>query len=357
VPEDILDIVEMQEKLGVRPDGIVGPKTRAAYQKAVVSLDNKEYEEAVEVLKKLPGYRDADTLVRQVEYQMAAQAMGYPYEDISICASDTDMATLDFGAYASRQTLMAGWAIKRAGEDIKNKILIQAAGMLKVKEDGGYRSGPLQPEELDCVEGLVFVKQEPAVNITFAEVARAYFVQHGVLTGTGYYHPGKLGGKHKGAAVGTSPAYSSATQVCEVDVDKETGITKIIDTWDVHDSGFVVNPQLLHGQVHGAFAMGVGEAVWEKVLFDDKGRLLNGNFAEYRMPTALDMPNVESMVLDTFEPNGPWGLKEVGEGATTPTLGCVANAIYDAIGVRVADLPLTPEKIWRSLKEKDNAKK
>lgn len=283
--------------------------------------------------------------------QMAAQAMGFPYEDMTICTRDTDLATLDFGAYASRQTLMAGWAVKRAGEDIKKKILIQAAEMLKVKEDGGYRSGPLMPEELDCDEGIVFVIQEPAVNITFAEVARAYFVKHGVLTGTGYYHPGKLGGKHKGAAVGTSPAYSSATQVCQVEVDKETGITKVIDTWDVHDSGFVVNPKLLHGQVHGAFSMGIGETIWEKVLFDDKGKLLNGNFAEYRMPTALDMPHVESMVLDTFEPNGPWGLKEVGEGATTPTLGCVANAVYDAIGVRVTDLPLTPEKIWRSLKE------
>lgn len=133
--------------------------------------------------------------------QMAAQAMGYPYEDITICR-DTDLSTLDFGAYASRQTLMAGWAVKRAGEDIKRKILAQAAEMLKVKEDGGYRFGKLTPEELDCEEGIVFVKQEPAVNITFAEVARAYFVKHGVLIGRGYYHPGKLGGTHKGAAVG-----------------------------------------------------------------------------------------------------------------------------------------------------------
>ncbi len=288
--------------------------------------------------------------------QMAAQAMGYPYEDITICTRDTDLATLDFGAYASRQTLMAGWAVRRAGEDVKKKILVQAAEMLEVKEDGGYRSGKLSPEELECEEGIVYVKQEPAVNITFAEAARAYFVNHGVLTGTGYYHPGKLGGKHKGAAVGTSPAYSSATQVCEVEVDLETGLTKLQGTWDVHDSGFVVNPQLLHGQVHGAFSMGIGETIWEKVVFDEKGKLLNGNFAEYRLPTALDMPHVESLVLDTFEPNGPWGVKEVGEGATTPTLGCVANAVYDAIGVRIAELPLTPEKIWRGLKDAREAK-
>ncbi|HHU76628.1 MAG TPA: molybdopterin-dependent oxidoreductase [Firmicutes bacterium] len=288
--------------------------------------------------------------------QMAAEAMGFPYEDITICTRDSDLATLDYGAYASRQTLMAGWAVKRAGEDIKKKILIQAAEMLKVKEDGGYRSGKLMPEELDCKEGYVFVKQEPAVNISFAEVARAYFVKHGVLVGRGYYHPGKLGGSHKGAAVGTSPAYSSATQIAEVEVDMETGETKVVGTWDVHDSGCVVNPQLLHGQVHGAFSMGIGETIWEKVVFDEKGKLLNGNFAEYRMPTALDMPHVESLVLDTFEPNGPWGVKEVGEGATTPTLGCVANAVYDAIGVRVTDLPLTPESIWRGIKEAEKAK-
>lgn len=284
--------------------------------------------------------------------QMAAEAMGYPYENIKIVAADTDLATHDFGAYASRQTLMGGWAVKRAGEEVKSKILEMAAEMLEVKEDGGYRSGKLTPEELDCQEGIVFVKQEPSVNMTFAEVAKAHFIKKGQIIGHGFYHPGRLGGVHKGAAVGTSPAYSSATQIAQVKIDEETGKVAVVNCWDVHDSGFVINPTLLHGQVHGAFYMGIGETIWEEVLFDDKGNLLNGNFSEYRLPTALDMPPVESLLLDTFEPNGPWGVKEVGEGATTPTMGCVANAIYDAMGVRVQSLPIKYEKVWRAMKEK-----
>ncbi|MCR4419762.1 MAG: 4-hydroxybenzoyl-CoA reductase subunit alpha [Clostridia bacterium] len=273
--------------------------------------------------------------------QMAAEAMGYRFEDIKIVAADTDLATHDFGAYASRQTLMAGWAVKRAGEEIKRKILETAAGMLGVS-----------PEELDCREGVVFKKADPSVTKPFAEIARAYFVQHGQLVGRGSYRPPKLGGTQKGATVGTSPAYSAAVQVAEVEVDEETGEIKVVEAWDVHDSGFVVNPALLHGQVHGAFSMGLGETIWEEVLFDEKGRLLNGNLAEYRLPTALDMPPVTSELVESSDPNAPWGVKEVGEGATTPTLGCVANAIYDATGVRVRTLPITYEKLWRALKEK-----
>lgn len=290
--------------------------------------------------------------------QMAAEAMGYNYEKLKMCTGDTDLSTLDFGAYASRQTLMAGWAVKRAGEDVKKKILEQAVEMFratgKIKEGKAYLDGPLTAADLDCKEGIVFVKQEPNLTLSFEEVARTYFVQKGVLIGRGWYHPGKLGGNHKGAAVGTSPAYSSATQIAEVKVDMETGQIECVGTWDVHDSGTIINPKLFHGQVHGAFYMGIGETIWEEVLFDRKtGKLLNGNFAEYRLPTALDMPPVESLTVDnSFEPNAPYGLKEVGEGATTPTMGCVANAIYDAMGVSMTELPITYEKVWRALKEK-----
>jgi 4-hydroxybenzoyl-CoA reductase subunit alpha len=292
--------------------------------------------------------------------QMAAEAMGIPYEKCQMYAGDTDLTTLDFGAYASRQTLMAGWAVKRAGEEVKQKILEQAVEMLRprVKEGWAYLGRELRPEDLDCKEGIVFVKQEPNLTLTFEEVARKYFVTKGVLIGRGLYHPGKLGGNHKGAAVGTSPAYSSATQIAEVKVDMETGQIECVDTWDVHDSGTIINPKLFHGQVHGAFYMGIGETIWEEVKFDNKGKLLNGNFAEYRLPTALDMPPVLSLTVeDSWEPNGPYGLKEVGEGATTPTMGAVANAIYDAMGVSMTELPITYEKVWRALRDKKNGKK
>ena len=301
------------------------------------------------------GYRPgSDTVL----LQMAAEAMGYPYEQCTMYAGDTDLSTLDFGAYASRQTLMAGWAIKRAGEDIKQKILEQAVEMFratgKIKEGWAYIGNrELRPDDLDVKEGIVYVKQEPSLTLTFEEVARRYFVTKGVLIGRGWYHPGKLGGNHKvQRLVLLRP--SSATQIAEVKVDMETGQIECVDTWDVHDSGTIINPKLFHGQVHGAFYMGIGETIWEEVLFDKKtGKLLNGNFAEYRLPTALDMPPVLSLTLDdSWEPNGPYGLKEVGEGATTPTMGAVANAIYDAIGVSMTELPITYEKVWRALKDK-----
>ena len=279
--------------------------------------------------------------------QMAAEAMGYRYEYMKVVAADTDLAVHDLGAYASRQTLMSGWAVKWAGEKIKKLILETAAGMMEVK-----------PEELDCREAIVFVKANPEVTKTFAEVAQKYFATTGQLIGQGSYKPPKLGGVHKGSAVGTSPAYSCATQIAEVEIDEESGEVEVMGAWDVHDSGMVINPALLHGQVHGAFYMGIGESIWEEVLFDKQGKLLNGNLAEYRLPTALDMPPViASELVDTVDPNAPWGVKEVGEGATTPTLGCISNAIFDAIGVQIKSLPMSYEKIWRALKEKKEKEK
>lgn len=278
--------------------------------------------------------------------QMAAEAMGYRYEDMEIVAADTDLSTHDFGAYASRQTLMAGWAVKFAGEEIREKILKTAAEMM------GY-----VPEQLDVRQGKVFLKAHPEESLTFAEVARTYFVKNGALIGRGSYTPPKLGGTFKGAAVGTSPAYSAATQIAEVEIDEETGEITVHEAWDVHDCGYVINPALLHGQVHGAFYMGMGESIWEEVLFDENGDVANGNLAEYRMPTALDMPPMASELVDTVDPNAPWGVKEVGEGATTPTMGCLANAIYDAMGVRIEGLPLTYEKVWRAMKEKREKEK
>ena len=278
--------------------------------------------------------------------QMAAEAMGYRFEDMKIVAGDTDLGTHDFGAYASRQTLMGGWAVKMAGEEIKEKILQMASEMMRVL-----------PEQLDVKQGVVFQKAHPEETLTYAEVARTYFVKYGSLIGQGSYSPPKLGGTFKGAPVGTSPAYSAATQVAEVQIDEEPGEVEVLEAWDVHDCGMVINPALLHAQVHGAFYMGMGESIWEEILFDEKGDVLNGNFSEYRMPTALDMPPVASELVDTEDPNAPWGVKEVGEGATTPTMGCIANAIYDAMGVRIGSLPLTYEKVWRALKEKREKEK
>ena len=277
--------------------------------------------------------------------QMAAEAMGYTYANMKIISADTETTPHEFGAYASRQTLMSGAAVKQAGEEVKKQIL-EMAGVLLDKNPGN----------LDCREGIVFSTLESEKTIPFARVAREFFVKKGPLVGLGSYTPPKLGGNFKGAAVGTSPAYSFAAQISEVEVVEETGEVKVIDVWDVHDCGMVINPALLHAQVHGALFMGMGESIWEEVQFDAKGKIMNANLGDYRMPTALDMPRITSALVESCEPAGPWGVKEVGEGATIPTMGCFANAIYDAMGVRVNSLPLSYEKVWRAMKEKREKK-
>jgi len=273
--------------------------------------------------------------------QMAAEAMGFRYENMSVVSADTERTPHDFGAYSSRQTLMSGTAVKRAGEMIKKQILETAGQMMEV-----------DPAELECRDAMVFLKRDPTVGQPFAKVAREHFVRKGLLVGHGSYSPPKLGGRFKGAAVGTSPAYSFATQVIELEVDEETGEITLKRAWDVHDSGTVINPALAEGQVHGGLYMGIGEAIWEEVRFDEKGRILNPNLAEYRLPTTLDVPMFDSLIVKSSDPAGPWGVKEIGEGSSVPTEGCVSNAILDATGVLIDSLPFTYEKVWRALEKK-----
>lgn len=275
--------------------------------------------------------------------QMAAEAMGYRYENMKIVTGDTEIAPLDFGAYSSRQTAYCGWACKRAGEEIKAKILETAGFMLH-----------LPPEDLICVDGMISSMSRPKVEpITFEEAAKKYFVIKGLLVGTGVYTVPRLGGYHKGAPVATSPCYSFCTQAAEVEVDEETGEIKIIHAWDVHDAGQIINPALMKGQVHGAFGMGFSEAVSEEVVFDKNGKIVNGDLGGYRIITALDMPSfTNDLIPSNDEPATPWGLKEIGEGSNNPTMGAVRNAIFNAIGVDVPVLPFSYEQVWRAIQKK-----
>ena len=280
--------------------------------------------------------------------QMAAEAMGYRYENMKIVAGDTETTPLDFGAYSSRQTLMGGWACKRAGEEIKAKILETAGFMMH-----------LPPEDLICEDGMIFSRSRPKVKpITFEEVAKKYFIIKGPLVSTGVYSVPRLGGYYKGAPVATSPCYSFGTQAAEVVVDEETGQIEIVNAWDVHDSGQIINPNLMRGQIHGAFYMGFSETIAEEVIFDDNGKIMNGNLSDYRQITAKDICKFYSYLIDgPRDPASPYGNKEVGEGANNPTMGAVRNAIKEASGVDVTSLPITPEKVWRALQEKKKAGK
>jgi 4-hydroxybenzoyl-CoA reductase subunit alpha len=272
--------------------------------------------------------------------QMAAEAMGITLDHVDVISADSDTTPLGFGAYSSRVTLMGGNAAKMAGEEVKKQTLAAAAKLLEVSAG-----------QLDARANKIFVKEDPEQSIPWQDAATAFFSENGPLIGRGHYSPPEgLGGKYKGAAVGTSPAYSFSAAVCEVDVDMETGKVTVLNFWDAHDCGTAINPLAVEGQIEGAVVMGLSETLLENEVFDGNGRILNADLHNYLMATSMDAPIIDSSLVDSYEPEGPFGAKEVGEGATLPVLGALANAIADAIGARVYDLPITPEKVLWAIK-------
>jgi 4-hydroxybenzoyl-CoA reductase subunit alpha len=298
---------------------------------------------------------------------IAAEALGVRLSDVRIKSGDTDLG-VDLGAYSSRQTLMTGHATKEAAEDVKRQVLEVLSEALQI---------PL--EQMDAKNGLIvfnkgpvdfstirksYIKEHrgwtdpPTENeLTFREAARLAYLARGTIVGTGKYKPPKLGGKYKGATVGTSPAYGCSAQIVEVSVDVETGQVTVEKMTDAHDCGFAINLTSVEGQMEGSLSMGLGEALFEEVKFDERGRILNSSLGEYKIPTSLDMPNVQSIIIESDEPNGPFGAKEVGEGAIMPTIPAILNAVYDATGVRIHELPLTPERVYLALKAKAGKEK
>jgi 4-hydroxybenzoyl-CoA reductase alpha subunit len=297
---------------------------------------------------------------------ITAETLGIPLEWVKISSGDTDFG-IDLGAYSSRQTLMTGHATKEAAVDIRRQVLGVLARELKVDiaeldiKDGyivfkhnGVDFSELRRRYINEHSG--WTDQPDGDRLTFREAARITYLARGSVVGKGKYKPLHLGGSYKGATVGTSPAYGCSAQVVEVGVDMETGQITVEKMTDAHDCGFAINRTSVEGQMQGALLMGLGEALFEEVKFDEKGRIFNPNFGEYKIPTALDMPNVDPIIVESHEPYGPDGAKEVGEGAIMPTIPAILNAVYDATGVRIRELPLTPERVYMALKQKGKKK-
>ncbi len=274
--------------------------------------------------------------------QIAAEELGVFLEDIRVITGDTQVAPTDLGAYSSRTTLMAGNASKDAASEVKKQLFEIASEKLNVPA-----------EKLIARERRIFSKDDPEQCILFMDAAAEAFSRKGPIVGSGHYQPPKLGGSFKGATVGTSPTYSFCAMAAEVSVDLETGFVNVTDFYCVHDSGTVINPITFDGQIEGSCVMGVGETLLEEVIFD-KGEILNPNLRDYILPTFKEMPRILSLNVGVPDPHGPFGAKEVGEGSTVAMTGAIANAIYDAIGVQIKELPITPEKILEALKKNNN---
>jgi 4-hydroxybenzoyl-CoA reductase alpha subunit len=292
---------------------------------------------------------------------IAAEGLGIPYDMVRIESGDTDFG-IDLGAYSSRTTMMTGHATKEAAENLKEIILSELAAELGIDR-----------ERLDIKQGLVNIQGEPVdimplrvkyikehrgwetqpegEALTFNEASRIAYLRRGTLVATGKYKPPILGGKYKGAAVGTSTAYGCSAQVAEVSVDMETGQITVERITDAHDCGQAINLTSVEAQMEGSVGMGLGEALFEEVKFDSEGRIVNASLGEYHIPTIMDMPPVSCIVVESNEPNGPFGAKEVGEGAIMPTIPAILNAVRNAIGVAIDETPLTPERIYMALKK------
>lgn len=276
--------------------------------------------------------------------QLAAEELGVPYERVFVDQLDTDVTYFGIGAGASRVTVLGGNAV-RAGAAAARARLIEAAAH-KWDCDRG---------EVELIAGkLVNTRAETTMEI--GEAAAHYIGMTGGsrLMGEGFFRAeGVVVPDRKTKYGNISLAYAFATHVAEVEVDVETGVVTVLQLIAVHDSGRVINPMSCEGQVEGGLMQGLGYALTEEYAFQD-GKLLNPNFTDYRVPTSLDVPDLKVLFVETEDPNGPYGAKSVGEMAMVPTAAAIANAIYDAVGVRLTELPMTSERVLKALKAKEN---
>jgi 4-hydroxybenzoyl-CoA reductase subunit alpha len=279
---------------------------------------------------------------------IVAEILGLETFDIRVYTGDTDLGPVDLGSYSSRVTLMAGNAAIQAAERAKAMLAEAAAERLGV---------PL--EQLRFAGKHVFDFDAPEKRLTFQEAVCVAEARFGTIGTVGSYTPPKSPAHYKGGGVGPSPTYSYSAAVVEVEVNPVTGWVTVPTIWIAHDIGRALNPTLARGQIEGSVYMGLGEALMEEQEFRRLPKKLSHalvhkfpSILEYKSPTSLDMPNVITEMIEEPDPRGPFGAKEVGQGPLLPIMPAVANAVYDAVGVRIDEVPITPEKIMKALAEK-----
>jgi 4-hydroxybenzoyl-CoA reductase alpha subunit len=268
---------------------------------------------------------------------VAAEELGIRPEDVRVVSADTDLTPVDLGSYSSRVTLMTGNAAIQAARKVRTQIFDAAARKLEVPAS-----------RLLAADRRIWDAAEPSRSLSFAEAVVLAESEFGTLGAVGSYKPPKSVARWKGSGVGPSPTYSYSAAVVELSADRETGIVRVDKIWIAHDVGRALNPMLVLGQVEGSVYMGLGEALMEEQVFR-KGLHKIPSMLEYKSPTTLEMPPVESILVETLDPEGPYGAKECGQGPLLPVIPAVANALYDALGIRVDEVPITPEKVLAAL--------
>jgi 4-hydroxybenzoyl-CoA reductase alpha subunit len=277
-----------------------------------------------------------------------AEVLGIDPFDIRAVTGDTDLTPVDLGSYSSRVTLMMGNAAIQAAERAREVLAAAVARRLALPKD-----------RLVFASRRVFDAENPAAGVSFAEAVALAEAMYGTVGSVGSYTPPRSAARFKGGGVGPSPTYSYSAAVVEVEVDESTGWVHVPRVWIAHDIGRALNPALARGQVEGSVYMALGEALMEEQTFRRLPPSLSPalvhkmpSMLEYKSPTTLDMPEIVTVLVEQPDSRGPFGAKEVGQGPLLPIMPAVANAVFDAVGVRIDEVPITPDKILKALEAK-----
>ena len=279
----------------------------------------------------------SDTVVAQ----SVAEVLGLPLDLIRIKSRNSDTSPVDLGSYSSRVTFMNANAAISASMEIRERLL-QAASEITGSEKN----------EMIVGDRRIFVKRDPAIGVSYLEALHKAQEDRGALVSSGSYRTPPMGKTHKGAAAGLAPAYSFSAYVSEVTVDVETGKVTVDRVWAAHDCGKAINPLAVNGQIIGSCHMGMGQVLSEEMRYGRNGHLMNPDLLDYKIPSVHEMPEVIPIIVESNDPEGPFGAKEAGEGPLLPILPAVCNAVYDAIGIRTNELPMTPERVYKMIERR-----
>ncbi|TNE92314.1 MAG: 2Fe-2S iron-sulfur cluster binding domain-containing protein [Deltaproteobacteria bacterium] len=272
---------------------------------------------------------------------ITAEETGVPMDDIVVVSADSDLTPVDLGAYSSRITLMAGTAAKEAAGKLRKRMVDALASQWE-----------LPAARIGVRPGEFYDRENPEQVMPVREVLWLAEAAGGVLAEHGGYWTKDRGGDYRGGTIGASPAYSATAHVAEVTVDEETGQVTVHNIWAAHDCGRALNKVLVEGQIEGSVYMGASEALTEEMTYRDDGLHMGPNLLDYRILTTLDTPLMKADIVETVDPEGPYGAKEAGEGPLHPAIPAIANAIYDAVGVRMREMPFTPERVLAAIQAK-----
>jgi 4-hydroxybenzoyl-CoA reductase subunit alpha len=279
--------------------------------------------------------------------QVVGEVLGLDFDRLTVIANDSRVTPKDNGSYSSRVTFMVGNAALQAAERLKSVLVAAAARKLEAK-----------PEDIECLGETYRVAGGQDSGIPFKDVVSEALVDTGTITVKGTFTVPReyQGGKFRGAGVGPSMAYSYSATAAEVSVDEVTGRVTVDKVWVAHDCGFAINPLSVEGQVQGAVWMGLGQALSEETRYV-AGLPVGPNILDYRVPTIVESPDIEVKIVETLDPGGPFGAKEASEGALSSILPAIANAVHDAMGIRLTETPLTPDRVMTALVKQARAAK